>query len=371
MHTNSNINSSFHIFTTGTYTLCLSAALLKQLKSSNYHNVSVMHYEHNNEMILECEKWLCNLFGYTHLGNLGDLHIRANGLLGNKLISRVLKVPFFKTAWQNWGINNLSYLSKNKTQNFIVPLRPHLSDVLLSNLFPFKNIHYVPDGYLMGFPTDFSIPKIWKLTGIKNPYSYKMEKNVYTPKNLKERMSQFSSEQTLIDDGISLVSSQINNHPDVKNWQNKIVTFTEKKECTCIILQCFSLFNWLDPFEELSLYMKIIKRELETSDNNILVKHHPRDNLAKITLLKNLLSDLDVTRIRFMEPDIFSTLPIEFFIESFNINTLCGISSTVLLSHGFTNNIKSKLYSADWLPKKLKDEIHAISKSIGVNPINL
>jgi hypothetical protein len=366
-------NNNFVIFTTGTYTLCLSIALIKQLEQTtqNQASVSVVHYEHHNSIIMECEKWICELFGYNHLGDIGSLHLKANELLGKGTIKRLTKSLSFKKAWHNWGHNNLISILKKENQNIIVPIRPHLSDILLANLFPNGNFYYIPDGYLMGFPKILNLPLLWHLTGLKNPYKLNAKKTVYTPTGLEKRMSEFSTKQVIIEDGISLVAKKIISHIDFKKWYEKVYHVLNKKGCTCVLLQCFSLFKWLDPFEELSLYVQIIEKELELSDNNILIKHHPRENRAKLAILKQLLADIDKNRIFFMDFDHLSALPIEFLVEPFNIDTLIGISSTALLTPFSNRNIDIRIYIADWLPLKIKKEILTLAEMAHVKPISL
>jgi hypothetical protein len=358
------------IFSTGTYSLCLAVSLLKQKSLSNSH-VSVFHYEHSNGLIMSCEKWICDLFDFRYLGNLGHLNVQANELLGHSLLNRLAKTFSFLNVWRQWGREHLPPMAAGKRIYVIAPFRPHLSDVFLANLFHKDLIQYVPDGYLMGFPDFLKLPLIWRLARLRNPYSSRASLNVHAPVSLKTRINHFSSHQTLDADSISFVSRKICNDPEFMKLRPKLFHGFEPRECSCLLLQCFSLFKWIDPFEEISLYAQIVRKELERCDATLLIKPHPRDNAAKISLLKHLLSDVNPNRLYFMELDRLTPIPIELIYDFLHIRTFVGLSSTALVAPAAHKDLQVRVYSADWLPQKMKVEIAEVAKLAGTTVIEL
>ncbi len=343
--------------TTGPFTLLCAAVFLQQ-KGWKDLPVSAFHFEHCTDTVLESEKWLCQALGITYRGNLGRLGSAAKQVAKNFWrTAKDWRIPDFLFSWQSWGHEQLSPVDTVNIKHIILPFRPRLSDVLLANLFPSASVHYIADGLLMGHPTSLKLPLLWRICRLRNPFAPSDRQKIWTLSGLSKAVMAFGQPHELEEKYFLQLANKIVNNPDFAAWLHELFPQDKSIEYSCILLQNLQ-GKWLDPFEEISLYAKIIDKELRISNADIIVKPHPRDNAAKLTLLKLLIPEEQRKRVHFMEVSALSVLPVELMLECLPIRTLIGLCSTALLTAGrYSNQVKVHLYTSQGLPWPLQEEI--------------
>lgn len=342
--------------TTGPFQLLCALAVLEAQGLLQKFDVAIFHYEHSTDAIIKCEKWIASIFGVDYVTHLGRIQAAALKLLEQQSrFDRLFKAHQFLKTWCEWGNQKLYPIDCYQVEHLILPFRPQLSDVLLVNLFPNAKCAFVADGLLMGYATQVAIPTSWKMRNFTNPFSHDSSQEIWAPKGLEKAIEQFGNVCQIDSAGLKQTIRQIVDHHDYQTW---IAGLKPKKTTSysCLLLQNLQ-GKWMDSFEEVSLYAEIISDELRQTSSTILVKPHPRDNLAKLRLLNLLIPEKDRERVVFLDFSVQSTAPIEILLEALPITKLLGLCSSALLTAANWSNIEVCLYTNEGLPQALRLEI--------------
>lgn len=350
------------ILTTGPFPLLCALALLQE-RGESASGAHVVHYGHSNSLILDCESWLSSISDAVFIGSVEDPTLEAANMLGSSSLVRLLNSPRFAGSWRTWARKRL-LVNPSMISEVILPFRPHLTDAILLSLFPSARVRYVPDGFLVGFPTSLRLPFVWRLRGVRNPYSGRLRNIIWVPEWLEEALAPFGHTHVIAETTFKTIVEKIVHSCDFASWKKVMPIPGGSVRRSCLLLQVFSLFNGMDPFEEVSFYAQIINHELEAYSDYLIVKPHPRDNTAKLSLLKLLIPEDKRSRVHIMQPSRFSVIPVELMLDVFGIDALVGCCSTALLYSRNMHDVSVRLYSAGTLPEHVRREIRRLA-SIG------
>jgi len=199
---------------------------------------------------------------------------------------------------------------------------------------------------------------------VRNPYSGSPRCEIWAPEWLQEALAPFGDTHIIAETGFKAIVEKILLSSDFVSWKNSVPIPSGSVRRSCLLLQVFSLFNGMDPFEELSFYAEVINHELEAYSDYLIVKPHPRDNAAKLSLLKLLVPPDKRSRVHIMQPSRFSVIPVELMLDVFGVDTLVGCCSTALLYSRNMHDVSVRLYSGGTLPEHVRREIRRMA-SIG------
>jgi len=360
------------VVTIGTFVVLQAAALLRQM-GIEPKNVNVLHYMVTDQLI-ESERWLCEVLGFNHAGDLGlrkDLEQYAEGLFDGVRANWLWRFPRLRSRWRDMGRELLAPLDPEDVDILIYPFHPLPIDALLINLFPNAKVYFLCEGLLVGFKPIVHLPRPFRWAGFDNPFDRSKDQPIWSLGWLREAMEPFGVPKTLEDRHWNKTLDKVTAHPDFEKLVKRLAPDGKDEEFSCLLLQPFA--NWgghIDYPTEMIGWASIINRELASSDKTVLVKPHPRDHQGKLDLLNLMILEQHRNRVRFMGFDPISTLPAEVFFRRLPIKRLVGLCSSALLTAP-TEGMEICMYKGGALPEALNREIDRCAKARGIEPIDL
>lgn len=301
--------------------------------------VKVYHYEHSNDEIDNAEKLLCKCFGFEYCGLIG--RVRETSC---EYFSRYIRFStlFSKYVWKKQRAKIFRAVDFDRLKCVIMPYRPYVSDVLITNLFMDDiKIHFVADGYLAGHKPDMYPGDMIYISRLTNLYKYENYNTIYCPDGLEYRMNQFGCAKLLSEETLGKVMLSVRESAFYK--ENLTRYRRQTKNNTLVILQ--NLFpRYSDSLEEeVELYARMVAESNIPENSVCYIKFHPRDTDNKKNLMKKVMGQSE--NIVFIDNDDFGTLPVELMIYDLYIKMIIGISSTSLpvLSNMF-NRLKINIF---------------------------
>jgi len=359
------------VVTIGTFVVLQAAAFLRQM-GIKPKSVNVFHYIVTDQLI-ESERWLCQVFGFNHAGDLGtqkDLEQYAEGLFDGVRGNWLWRFPSLRRRWREMGRKLLAPMDPEKVDILIYPYHPLPIDALLINLFPNAKVFFLCEGLLVGFKPDVHLPRPFRWAGFDNPFDSSKNRPIWSLARLRDAMEAFGAPETLEDRHWNETLSKVTAHPEFEQVARRLTSDEMDEKFSCLLLQPFA--NWgghIDYPTEMIAWASIINRELASSDETMLVKPHPRDHQGKLDLLNLMILEQYRNRVRFMGFDPVSTLPAEVFFRRLPIKRLIGFCSSALLTA--PDDMEIRMYKGGALPAALNDEIDRCASAGGIEPIDL
>jgi Alpha-2,8-polysialyltransferase (POLYST) len=360
------------VFTIGTFVVLQAAAFLRQMDIKP-KSVNVFHYMVTDQLI-ESERWLCQVLGYNHAGDLGlrkDLELYAESLFDGVSGNWLWRFPSLRKRWRKMGRKLLAPLDPEKIDILIYPYHPLPVDALLINLFPNAKIYFLCEGLMVGFKPDVHLPRPFRWAGFDNPFDRSKDHPIWSLARLRDAMEPFGTSKTLEEQHWNETLEKVASHREFEQVIKGLTPDEMKEKFSCLLLQPFA--NWgghIDYPNEMIAWASIINRELASSDETMLVKPHPRDHQGKLDLLNMMILEQHRNRVRFMRLDPISTLPAELFFRRLQIQRLVGLCSSALLTAP-TEAMEIRMYKGGALPEALNCEIDRCAGAGGIKPIDL
>ncbi|MFH1115219.1 MAG: polysialyltransferase family glycosyltransferase [Pseudomonadota bacterium] len=198
----------------------------------------------------------------------------------------------------------------------------------------------------------------WRFSGLRNPFASLVKPELWGPPFLAKSSGNV---RELAEEHWKGLMERLSGHPDLQLWLQKRFPQHARKEYSLLLPQILYMWDSVDPFEEISLYAKIIQRELVVSSATLIVKPHPRDSLARLALLKTLVPETNSERIIFLEPDMFSALPAELLLNYLPIRSVVGFFSTSMLAVCSASNLSVRAYTSPAFSIRLRKKIERLA----------
>lgn len=333
--------------------------------------VAVVHYESPAHLV-ELERWLCGVLGREHVGDLGLLWQRSEKMLAGPWWTRPLRLRRFLPRWRAWAATHLPELDAPGVEHVIMPYRPHAADLLLANLFPRARFHFVSEGMLIGFTPLRRLPLKYAAAGLRFPYRKRGE-TIWSLPVLEKAMHGFGRPRLIEQRHFDAVVEQVTAHPDFREFIARVFGMAITDDFSCLLLQPLAHVGegrGVDLPSEIAAWAAIIRRELQVSPETIIVKPHPRDTELKLDLIRRLLPEEWLTRVRFLGTDTMSKLPLELYFRFLPIRRLVGICSTALLLAPAAG-VELRAYRAAELLSPMEKEISRGAVAGGYQPVEL
>ena len=323
------------------------------------------------------------IIGVIRTTTAGDGLIMDKGLKDcEDYVNRILKlndVIYLESIYKLWGGNkfekliNLPVLKKrirdlvaetninvDYVENIILAARFDLGEVLLLSVFKnLKNIYLVSDGNpkIYANKIKFKIPFYLTIFGYNNPYK-EIPKVFFHPNNLPNKPNQIVPK--VIDDNINdSVKEQFLSDVSFNNWLSESLPVDKTVNKTLFFLQPLDIH--ID-YEVISkILIKILKSELKKTDNEIIIKYHPRERKNTLIRFQKSINAIFGDRIVFFDDSYFSRLPVEIYFKKLNINRVITMYSSASL---FSDNVEVVYYSSNLIPKKFRDVTEYLANSL-------
>lgn len=361
-----------YIGTTGPFSLiCALSLLMENIK--NEDEIYVFHYVYHPAVLVDTLKWICRRYNLEYIGNCTDIQENLLESMGKNILQKAINAIKFKPLSRRWAESNFPGYS-DKTNRLVLSFRPNIREILLSNLFQHTPVQFVCDGALVGESSEINLSMRMKLKllRLKNPFSQKKSRvDIACLEGLENVLTRFGSPKPIPQNNFEDITKHLFNSQDFRNWKQILFPKGPPQESTCLLLQNLYQWKWIDAFEEISFYARIIEYELANSDRTIIVKAHPRDNAAKLMLLKLLIPDTEKKRVVFLSIDKFSSLPVELMFREFNIISLVGLFSTSLLTGKKLFDMDVTIFSDYSLPMQIQNRIRNFVEDTGLPMVYL
>ncbi len=352
------------------FSLLSGAAYLRQ-SGLRPESVSVVHYESPSHLV-ELEQWLCGVLGFNHVGDLGLLWQRAEKMLAGSRLGLPLRLRRFLPRWRAWAAKLLPQLDAANADHVIMPYRPHAADILLANLFPRAQFHFVSEGMLIGFTPLRRLPLKYRIAGLAFPYKKRGE-TIWSLPVLQKAMQNFGAPRLIEQKHFDDVGDRVTAHADFRGFVDQVFGASINDDFSCLLLQPLAHVGegrGVDHPSEIAAWAAIIRRELQLSAKTILVKPHPRDTQFKLELIRRLLPEDQLQRVCFLGTDTLSKLPLELFFRFLPIRRLVGICSTALLIAPAAG-VELRTYRTADLLSPMETEITRGALAGGYTPVDL
>ena len=292
-----------------------------------------------NKDLEKCEEYIHGNLGINQIAHIDSVY----KLWGKNKYYKFLNLPFLKRRIRKMLAS--TKLEIDKVENIIITAKYELGEVVFLSAFKnLKNIYFVSDGNpnLYTNPEKYKLPFYLSLFRFTNPF--KSAPPIYFYKeNLPDNFDNMNTKT--IDDVIKeAVYNIFLTDPILRKWLDNL--FGESDNNRSILL--------LHPLEthpsyeiNRTLFLKIIKSELEKTDNTILLKHHPREKKEILNKFKKLLFTEFGERVLFFDDSYLSRMPIEIYYNRLNINRVITLFSTAAL---LINNAETVFYTSNSLP---------------------
>lgn len=352
------------------FSLLSGEAYLRQAGLSP-DRVAVVHYESPSHLV-ELERWLCGVLGREHVGDLGLLWQRSEKMLAGPLLTRPFRLRRFLPRWRAWAAAHLPELDATHVEHVIMPYRPHAADMLLANLFPQARFHFISEGMLIGFTPLRRLPLKYAVAGMRFPYQKRGE-TIWSLPVLEKAMRSFGAPRLIEQRHFAAVVDRVTAHPDFRGFIERVFGAAISDDFSCLLLQPLAYVGegrGVDLPSEVAAWAAIIRRELQVSPETVIVKPHPRDTELKLELIRRLLPEELLPRVRFLGTDTMSKLPLELYFGFLPIRRLVGICSTALLLAPAAG-VELRAYRAADLLSPMEKEITRGALAGGYGPVEL
>jgi len=354
------------IGTTGPFSLLCGAAHLHQLGVTT-GSTAVFQFSHTTPTLTQCTEWMTAALGLTWLGHIGpDLQPAYRELTGCTRARRAVGWIGFPRRWRRWGRQHLAPADPRLARYAVLSFRTKLEDVLVANLFPNAERHYVADGLLMGLIREIRMPAHWRLAGLEHPFAPGRPPVVWAPETLRHALDRVADAHPIPGPDLDWASQRVRAAPEFGDWVSR--QLADVGDCTVVLLQDLA-DAWLDgdADREIALYREIVRRELAQTEGTVVVKPHPRDRSDKLSALREAVRPLG--RVRILEPDRLSALPVELLLRPARVRAVVGLSSTALVTAPQWAPVDVRSYTDASLPGPLRAEIARCATAAGLEPI--
>jgi len=284
---------------------------------------------------------------------------------GNSKIEKLISIPRLKTKL----IEKLpSWINIDDIENVILTARYDLGEIILLSVFKnLNNVYFISDGnpYLYSKKCKYRIPFYLKLIGVKNPY-LNNPAIYFSKNNLPDKFINIQPKQ-LDEDIYNLVVRNFEEDLMLKSWLKRQFGLVFLKKRSIIFLP--PLERYPDLNSNIELYKKIIHSELSKVENNILLKHHPREKANILGVFKReILNEFGSGVFFYDDKHFLSRLPVELYWNLLNIDRVINTFSTSAL---FATGVKIVFYSSNRLLSKYVKTIEYLAGSFGEKVVYL
>ncbi len=354
------------LFCTSPFSLWCGMAFLRQ-RGVPSESVVAVDYKSALPPILDAESWMAESAGAAYHRREADWFEPFLSSLGKGRLEKILRLPFWRKDRRAFVTLFSFFVDINDVTDIVLPFRMLLEEVLLAMAFPRARRHFIPDGYLLDH-APLRLSPLWKARGVNNPYTVGKRPIIWTPASLENRLSRFGSVKRIEADAFESVAEDFRKRPDWDGWLKENGLLRKGAPFTVFLGQNLFARQMADPMEELSVYGRILLRELEESENRILVKLHPRDNEARRSLLDGLIPARDKRRVTLLPIDRFSNLPVELLFDRIGIARVAGIATTSILT-ARTEGLETRIYDAVEFAPRLREDIRRLAEENGLERV--
>ncbi len=313
-----------------------------------------------NPKTLESEKWILKTLGIGFLGTIN----RPYQIWGETPKQKLSNLIRFKKNIKNHLIENTPEINLLTVKNILISYRPENGDSFFYKAFKnLKNIYFNPDGSIDYFSTknELKMPFFFKL--LQLPNIYKNKPSVYFLKELKPQKTYNITEKIISNEVYKTILNQISSAPDFKRWieNSGVKSLTNT---SLLFLQSFFADAW-QGINMVEFYLALIKNELCTNQNQILVKFHPREAEYNIQEVILKVGEQFNDKVKFFDNTLYSFLPIEFIANKLIINRVITISSTAIYYFKSNPTVETVLYSCQSFNTYEKEKVELSATFLG------